>query len=127
MNHDHKLFVYLRLSSRKLSFALLFCMLMLQGLILSATPAQDSVAAAASRNTAMQDSITKAKADAAENEENQHKEKMNTILEVVGSVVAILGLVVLTWKFSSGPGKQRKPEKPQNSSTDGIRHGGVRR
>jgi hypothetical protein len=82
---------------------------------------RDSAATAAAKGTAVQDSINKAAADAAENEEMQRKEKMNTILEVAGSVVAIVGLVFLTWKFSSGSGKQSKSQKQPTSPHSGIR------
>ncbi|MFI5149933.1 MAG: hypothetical protein ACHQRM_09390 [Bacteroidia bacterium] len=99
----------------------LICVTLLTCTVHAAPVTQDLAAVTAARSTAVQDSIRKEQESAAEAEELQRKEKVNTILEVVGSVVAIVGLVFLTWKFSAGSGKQSKTEKHQNAPHSGIR------
>jgi hypothetical protein len=102
-------------------FLSFMCLIVLSSSVLAVSSVHDSVAVSAARATAIKDSIAQAQASAAENEEMQRKEKLNTILEVVGSVVAIIGLVLLTWKFSAGSGKKSKVEKHQGAPHSGVR------
>jgi hypothetical protein len=70
------------------------------------------------------DSVTKAKEQAAEAADLQRKETINLVLTVIGSVVAIVLLLFLTWKMSSGSGKPAPPKTTSgqgNSSSNATR------
>ena len=82
----------------------------------------------------LKDSVSVVKSDSLKAAANQaaldaaalKKENMNTVLEVAGSVVAIVIIVLITWKMSSGSGKpaarpaavQRNPAGETESHQD---------
>ena len=64
------------------------------------------------------------KRQAAEAADLQRKETINLVLTVIGSVVAIVLLLFLTWKMSSGSGKPAPPKTTSgqgNSSSNATR------
>jgi len=67
-----------------------------------------------------EDSVAKAKEDALVGAEMQRKETINTVLTVIGSVLAIVFLLFLTWKLSSGgskaPAQTKRPVSQGNPS-----------
>ena len=81
--------------------------------------ASKSAAVAVEKPMTHEDSLAKAKADAIEGAELQRKETISTVLTVIGSVLAIVILLFLTWKLSSGGGtKSASPKASSHSHTD---------
>jgi hypothetical protein len=63
-------------------------------------------------SAAAADSVKAAAIQAAADAEAMRKESVNTVLEVVGSVLAIFIIVFVTWKMSSGPAKSNQRPAP---------------
>jgi hypothetical protein len=125
MNTPHPAPVAIRVSRW---IVLILCMFLAPEISFSAdsTSAAAPVAAtntlttrdSASKASAMaRDSVAKAANDILELAANQRKELINTVLEVIGSVLAIVIILFFTWKMSSGGSKPAPPKAPAKSSS----------
>jgi hypothetical protein len=95
----------------------IFMVVFLFGQILAfaETPVKDPILVSKS------DSIQAAAKQAAEDAAAMKRENINTVLEVVGSVVAIVIIILITWKMSSGP-QANGPKSASGGGSAGESH-----
>jgi hypothetical protein len=97
----------------KITFTVLF--LCSQFLAFAEGPMKDTILVSKS------DSIQAAAKQAAEDAAAMKRENINTVLEVVGSVLAIVIIILITWKMSSGP-KVKNPKISGDGGSAGEGH-----
>ena len=122
MNASQSKPIACHLSAASKAIVLILCLL-LSGVLYAAAPAsQFSVTTQDSANrysAAAKDSLAKAATDAMEVAATQRQDFINTVLEVIGSVLAIAIIVFFAWKMSSGWSKSsnsRPPARPSGTS-----------